>query len=230
MKRALRKEKSAEPSGGLRSATWLTAFNDTVTLMLTFFILILAMSDVSAAKVELLARAVHETFGARVVHDQNVPAVRDKRGEAVNTGNEQDLSGLVIEIASLPGVEVQRDAGGVRITMEEQVLFDSGSATLKRGSHRFLMPLVSVLKKNEMLIGVEGHTDSQPIATALFPSNWELSVSRALSVVMFLEENGIAADRLSVAGYGDTKPVAEEHDSYGRQKNRRVEIKLTYRE
>ena len=221
-----------EHPGDLRNTSWLVTFNDMVTLIMTFFILILAMSDMDAMKIGKITRSLHETFGFKSAHNQDVLMVHGQSGEngAGNIKKEQELSGLEIEIASLPGTDVRRDAGGVTVTMEEKALFDQGSATLKKDSQRILMSLVSILKKNEMLIHVEGHTDSQPIASTLFPSNWDLSVARAVSVIMFLEESGIVANRLSVVGYGDTKPVMENQDSYGQQKNRRVAMKLTYRE
>jgi len=213
------------------NAGWLITFNDMVTLLMTFFILIIAMSDMDTAKIGQITQAIHETFGIKSTHNQDVLTVHEQNGEneATAVRREEELSGLEIEIASLQGAEVRRDAGGITVTMGEKTLFDQGSATLMKDGQSMLMPFIAALGKNEMLIHVEGHTDSQPITSVLFPSNWELSVARAVSVVMFLEENGIAANRLSVVGYGDTKPVAENQDLYGRQKNRRVEIKLTYR-
>jgi len=211
---------------------WMVTFNDMVTILLTFFVLILSMSDMDAMKIDQISRAIHETLGFKSAHNQDMLTIHGQNveNEAAGAKREQELSGLEIEILSLPGVEVRKDAGTIAVRMEEKMLFDPGSAALRTDSQRILMPLVAVLGKNEMLIHVEGHTDNQPTVSALFPSNWELSVARAVSIVMFLEGNGIAANRLSVVGYGDTKPVVENHDLHGRQKNRRVEIKLTYRE
>jgi chemotaxis protein MotB len=193
----------------------------------------ISMSDMNEVKVVQILQAFHETFGFKAAHDQGLlsPQEQNARGateEGIN--RERELSGAAVEIASLPGAEVSRDADGITVTMEEKTLFNPGSATLREDSQRVLTLLATVLKKNEMLIHVEGHTDNLPVANASFPSNWELSAARAVSVVVFLEKNGIAANRLSVVGYGDAKPVAENHDFSGRQKNRRVELKLTYGE
>lgn len=215
-----------------RNAGWLITFNDMVTIILTFFILALSMSDMNVMKIDQITRAIQETFGATSAHNQDVLTLHEqnRESEAANARREQELSGLEVEIASIAGAEARRDAGGVTVTMEEKTLFDPGSATLKKDSQHVLTPLITVLKKNEMLVHVEGHTDSQQIASTLFASNWDLSIDRAVNVAMFLEESGIAANRLSVVGYGDTKPVTGNHNFSGRQKNRRVEIKLTYRE
>ena len=229
-------KKNTKPWGhqdDLGNAGWLVTFNDMLTIIMTFFILILSMSDMNALKIDQIAQAINETFRVKSpVHNQGALTIHEQNREngAVSIRRAQELSGLAIEIASLMEAEVRKDAGGITVTMEEKTLFDQGSATLKENGQRILISLITVLEKKEMLIHVEGHTDSQPIVSALFPSNWELSIARAVSVVMFLEENGITASRLSAAGYGDTKPVVENQDLYGRQKNRRVEIKLTYRE
>ena len=215
-----------------RNAGWMVTFNDMVTIILTFFILILSMSDMDVMKIDQISRAIHETLGFKSAYNQDMLTIHEQNGEneAGSIRREKEISGLAIEVASFWGMEVRRDAGSIAVKMEEKMLFDPGSAILKKDGQRILMPLIAVLGKNEVLIHVEGHTDNQPIASAFFPSNWELSVARAVSVVMFLEENGIAANRLSVVGYGDAKPVADNQDFYGRQKNRRVEIKLTYKE
>jgi len=71
---------------------------------------------------------------------------------------------------------------------------------------------------------IEGHTDNVPISTSAFPSNWELSSARALSVVRLLIQGGVASERLSGAGYGEYQPVAPNDDPQSRRRNRRIEI------
>jgi chemotaxis protein MotB len=106
-------------------------------------------------------------------------------------------------------------------------LFDSGSASLQSEG----MPLLDEIGKLLNLapqhpITVEGNTDNQPIATAQFPSNWELSTDRATTVVRWLFGHGVAESRLSAAGYSDLHPVTSNATAAGRAKNRRVDIVL----
>ena len=117
------------------------------------------------------------------------------------------------------------------MTMNEQVLFAPDSDELSAESRRLLMTLVPLLKESQAFITVEGHTDNQPVKVERFPSNWELSTARAVSVVNFLEhEGGIDPQRMSAVGYGDAKPITGNTSPQERQENRRVEINLKYQE
>jgi chemotaxis protein MotB len=79
------------------------------------------------------------------------------------------------------------------------------------------------------VLRVDGHTDTQPINTPLFPSNWELSTARAISVVKFLIEQGVPEDRLAATGFGQFQPIDATPDEVGYRRNRRIEMKLTER-
>jgi len=116
---------------------------------------------------------------------------------------------------------------GLVITFVADVLFDSGKAKLRSDSYPVLNKVVRVLKENvpENHIGIEGHTDNQPIRYSGWKSNWELSTARALSVLHFLvDEKGIDPGRVSAIGYGEYRPVASNDTREGKQLNRRVEI------
>ncbi len=121
---------------------------------------------------------------------------------------------------------------GLVITFVADVLFDSGKAALRQETHETLRKVARVLNENvpDLKIGIEGHTDNQPITVSGWKSNWELSVARALSVLHYLQdESGVAADRLSAVGYGEHRPVADNATSSGRQLNRRVEVVIVPR-
>jgi chemotaxis protein MotB len=79
------------------------------------------------------------------------------------------------------------------------------------------------------VLQVDGHTDKRPIQTAQFPSNWELSTARAISVVKFLMSQGIPSERLSAAGFAEFAPIDPRDDEIGWRRNRRIELKLTNR-
>jgi len=115
--------------------------------------------------------------------------------------------------------------GRMVIQLPQDILFQSGSATLAREGRETLAQVGQVLAElSDRAFQVEGHTDNVPIATDRFPSNWELSTARALSVVKLLVEEGVPPTSLSGAGYGEFQPVASNEDRDGRRLNRRIEI------
>jgi chemotaxis protein MotB len=115
--------------------------------------------------------------------------------------------------------------GRMVIQLPQDVLFSSGSATLGAEGRRTLTEVGRVLAElDDRTFQVEGHTDNVPISTAQFPSNWELSSARALSVVRVLIDAGVQPASLSGAGYGEYQPVASNDDRDGRRLNRRIEI------
>ena len=123
-------------------------------------------------------------------------------------------------------VKVEMLEKGLVITFVAEVLFDSGKADLKSASLESLDKISSVLNTTvkELNVGIEGHTDNEPIKYSSWKSNWHLSSARALSVLDYLEKQGVASDRLSAIGYGEYRPVASNDTKEGKQKNRRVEI------
>ncbi len=123
-------------------------------------------------------------------------------------------------------VKVEMAQKGLVITFVAEVLFDSGKAKLRADSLPKLEKVTSVLNTTvvDLNVGIEGHTDNQPIKKSGWKSNWELSTARALSVLHFISEQGVSEPRLAATGYGEYKPVATNDTKEGRQKNRRVEI------
>lgn len=123
-------------------------------------------------------------------------------------------------------VRLKMEDRGLVITFVAEVLFDSGKADLRKESFPILNKVVRILKeeaaKND--IGIEGHTDNEPIKYSKWKSNWELSAHRALSVLEYLVSKGINPKRLSATGYGEYRPVAPNDTPEHKQLNRRVEI------
>lgn len=126
---------------------------------------------------------------------------------------------------------------GDRFLLPSELLFDSGSAVLGAAGEQELGKLATTLKNLaarippdiDWILRVDGHTDRLPINTTAFPSNWELSTARAVSVVRFLTSQGIPAGRLSAAGFGEFHPIDPADTPEAYQKNRRIELKLTSR-
>ena len=124
-------------------------------------------------------------------------------------------------------VKLEMMGKGLVITIVGDVLFDSGKAKIRPESYPILDKVATVLKENVpgLNVGIEGHTDSVPIKFSGWKSNWELSTTRALSVLHYLvEENNISPERVSALGYGEYRPVASNSTKEDRQLNRRVEI------
>lgn len=135
-----------------------------------------------------------------------------------------------IEDSSAPirQVEAAVQERGIRISFDSRLLFAPGSATLKSTGWKFLDTVAERLKKfDHNRIHVEGHTDAQPISTLIYPSNWELSASRASSVVrFFIERHDLNPSSLVAVGYGATQPLSNNTTPEGRSQNRRVDIIL----
>ena len=118
---------------------------------------------------------------------------------------------------------------------QAEVLFPSGSDQINVVGQTQMIKLASVLKEIEndipseinWVLRIDGHTDIRPIATAQFPSNWELSTARAISVVKFLISEGVQADRLVAAGFGQFQPLDNGSSEEALRRNRRIELKLT---
>jgi chemotaxis protein MotB len=126
---------------------------------------------------------------------------------------------------------------GDRFVFQSEVLFETGSADLEADGQAQLRRVAEVLKEIakrippdiDWILQVEGHSDRVPISTPEYPSNWELSTARAMSVVRLLIDEGIPPQRLSAAGFGEFHPIDSGDDAAALRRNRRIEIKLTQR-
>lgn len=113
---------------------------------------------------------------------------------------------------------------GLVVSLQETLLFESGSADITPRAREILDKVTTVLASAPNQIRVEGHTDNLPIHTNQFASNWELSVIRATNVVQILQKDGITPDRLSATGYGEYRPIASNDTEASRAKNRRIDL------
>mgnify|MGYP001818948202 FL=1 len=232
---------SSESGDG--SPGWLTTFNDLVTLLMVFFVLLFTMGSVDTKAMEEFKNALQSGLGILGEGSQVSIEVRNSRQElanaallrqAVGEGDPVDdqLEAVPIEealdaFAAEPGINVTYSNQGAHITFEDFLLFDFGKADINAGGLAFLDKMAGLIQKIPYPVRVDGHTDNVPIHTARFPSNWELSIARAVSVVKYFAESGnINPQRLSAVGYGDTRPLVPNDSPANRTKNRRVEIVL----
>ena len=122
-------------------------------------------------------------------------------------------------------VDIKETESGFRTTLNSSLLFPSGTATLEEGAYPYIDEMISVLQEFPFLVRIEGHTDDIPIHTPRFPSNWELSTTRAVNVMRsFLERGKLSTERLFAVGFGEYHPIASNETPGERHKNRRVEI------
>ena len=192
---------------------WLISYADMLTLLIGFFVLIIASVPVKRAQFERIAAAL---TGARQAPLEDL---RDK------------VDALIARTPELKDKVITRDdAEGLGIEFRDALLFDSGSAKLRDAAQPAIGEIARLLAglPGRPVI-VEGHTDEVPISTAVFHSNWELSSQRAINVLQALHASGVARERMSARAYADTRPLpsaAELGVEQRRASNRRVVIRV----
>lgn len=203
-------------AAGESDESWLTSYLDVLTLLITLFVLLLALTPPGGGEGD-------DSDAMRAAS-----AVTSLPLASLATGIHPRHDGLQPQMAGLdiPGVSVSQGQEGVTLRIDDSLLFPSGNDVLTPQGQDVLERLSSVLETFDGQISVEGHTDNVPISTSRFPSNWELSVGRAIAVVRQLERQGIAISRMRAVGYADTQPMESNATSEGRAANRRVELLL----
>jgi chemotaxis protein MotB len=202
------------------------------------------MLNQQLAALRLQLAAIEEALSASEAKDKDSQAKIADLGQRLNVAlakkvqelarYRSDFFGKLKEaLGNRPDFEVVGD----RFVFASDVLFDSGSAELKQEATPQLDKLADALKQLETQIPsdiawvmrIDGHTDIHPIATPEFPSNWELSSARAISVVRYLMQQGVPPNRLVAAGFGEFQPIDAATSDEALRKNRRIELKLTER-
>ncbi len=129
------------------------------------------------------------------------------------------------------GIDVQQQATGIKVTLAETLLFPTGVSDISSGGKAIIKQLADRLKARSSLhVVIAGHTDNVPISARLatkYPSNWELSSARSISIIQQLVNQGVAQDRLESRAYSFMRPIASNDTAEGRAKNRRIEVYLT---
>ncbi len=222
-----------EDDGPPGAPFWMTTFSDMVTLLLTFFVLIVSMSTVEIRKFQE-ALSFFQGRTSVLTHDAVIPPqerqlIADFRSRD-QAERYEELLRYLQEAGLEDKVRIDLTDKGLHVTITDSVMFESGSAVLIDPSRTVLRKIQEVLGSDVESVIVEGHTDDRPIQTAQYPSNWELSSSRAASVVRFLIQNtdDIAPDRYISVGYGEFHPVDTNATLTGRARNRRVEILFSW--
>lgn len=220
---------------------YMLTYGDLVTLLMCFFVLLFAMSSTDAQKFEALMVSFQGSAGilpggtsmseSKMQFDgmpeQNISSSNNIELDSMEKLKEEVQKELNKNNLGTD-VDLEIEARGLIIRFPDNVLFDSGSADIKKGALDSLTAIGNVLDKKEYQtsnIRVEGHTDNVPINTSRYPSNWELSTARSTNVIKYLISNvSIDPNRLAASGYGEYHPIAGNTDNIGKAKNRRVDI------
>jgi chemotaxis protein MotB len=224
------------------SESWLLPYSDLLTLLLALFIVLFSMSAVDAKKFQEFAQTFNDIFqGSTGVMDYSdtiqtpVPSPDGKanKDDILNKKDEKELKQVegrinqYIEKKHLTNkITTSLTSEGLLLRIRDNVLFDSGKATIRKEDVQMARELSNLLVMNPPhQIIISGHTDNVPIKTASFESNWELSAMRAINFMKILLENPKLDPRqFSAKGYGEYQPVADNSTPEGRAKNRRVEV------
>ncbi|NEU29968.1 flagellar motor protein MotB [bacterium LRH843] len=223
---------------------WMVTFSDLMTLILVFFILLFSMSAVDAQKFRIITesfqnRQIFEFMPSAIELDhpgsgldsatKDIDEVPSKESETVSM--EELLSEVQVYLEQNDMTEfisANRDDRGIVLVLQERTLFETAEAELLPEAKPFLKKVGTLLAAIPNMVKVEGHTDSRPISTYRYPSNWELSGARASSVIRYLIDSyELDPKRFSSTGFGDTRPLAPNTTIENLQKNRRVVIVIS---
>lgn len=232
-----RRREAAEPENHER---WLVSYADFITLLFAFFVVLFASSQADKGKQQQMSDSVKRALE----NDRLVAKIAGILGGTVDDkgkGNAQwrgpggsqpdlrpTLERLMMELkkeVSDGSMQVQMTQRGLVVSLRQAGFFPSGDDAVYETALASIEKVAKSIQKLPNPIRLEGHTDSIPIQTERFRSNWDLSAARAISVMALLQERyGIARGRMAVMGYADTVPLAANETEEGRSRNRRVDI------
>lgn len=209
------------------SGNWLTTYSDLVTLLLVFFVLLYVMTP-----------GIDEsTFNDIIAHFQNSNSVVLEKSSASEQSDDNTLRQEWQQVEQFlenrgfsQEVDIEKTEEGVKITLNDSLTFDSGSAELLERSKIVLERIAQAIKTDVREVKTHGHTDDVPISeSSIYRTNWHLGAARAVSVVLFLNSKSeLDSDKFEASSYGEFRPVASNDTPEGRRRNRRVEIYINY--
>jgi len=231
---------------------WAIPYGDLVTLLLALFVVMYAISSVNEGKFRAASASLSEAFKgvprtAVPVQIGSIPVLskgreldvnlveseRIEEGGAMSESTNEELSSqqmaeqinlAMADLIEAKVIVVRQTPFSIEVEIQTDLLFPSGEAKLSAHAEQILQRLAGVLQGFPNPIRVEGHTDNVPIRSAAYPSNWELSAARAATVVHLLMKTGVAPQRMSVIGMSEYRPIADNRDEAGRNRNRRVQL------
>jgi chemotaxis protein MotB len=235
---------------------WLVSYADFITLLFAFFVVMFATSQTDKAKAQQvseavkgalenggIAAAVREIMGGTV--DEKGKGNAQMKGPGGSQKWERDKAESQSEAELVPSmnfltqalkdeikngkIELRMEARGLIVSLRQAAFFPSGEDALADATHSTFQKVAALIISLPNQVRLEGHTDAVPIHTARFRSNWELSASRAIAcLALMTEEFEVPRERLSIAGYAETAPIASNDTEEGRAQNRRVDVVILH--
>ncbi len=229
--------KKKQPEGGGGGSNWLCTFNDLVTLLMVFFVLIFTMGTGDSDKILEMRKSVLRGLGlldskgmgssGLVKSSDSVRRLTPPEEEKPSEVSHEIKDHISDMNSAMPWIDASVTENEVTISLEGSVAFEPGSADINPRVFQALEGIGKLINKIPNAIRVEGHSDNVPVSTSRYPSNWELSITRAVNVVKYLIAHAkVSPLRLSATGYGDSRPLFSNDTAKQRAKNRRVEIVL----
>ncbi len=199
---------------------WLITLSDLLSLLLVFFIIFFALSKVPGKKKEA---PMHQQTSAGISE-----TISNSKQNNPMESIQKDMQTAVTGLGMDDQVIIQAGEREILITMKENVTFRTGEAEILKGSEPILGTIAEIVKRYPSFqVEIDGHTDDVPINTRRFPSNWELSVARATSVLKYLIiSQGLDPARFTIKGNAEQRPLSPNSTPELRAQNRRVEIRL----
>lgn len=206
------------------SDIWLITLSDLLMLLVIFFVVLFSMEMQKRTP----TASAHAEAKETALQNKEVAARPESAPAAIPAAVERDLISLLNSEKGGPAPAVKRADNHVILTFPESIIFDAGQAELKPSAQPTLDKVAFFIRERAYLnVEVQGHTDNQPINTARYPSNWELSADRATQVARALIGMGVNPLHLSVKGFGEYRSLYPNDSDKNRLKNRRVEIQFS---
>lgn len=247
-------EEDSQDSKRAGAPAWMATFGDLMSLLLTFFVLLLSFANMDIVKFRDLLGSIQQALGVETqrvgtfqvrsttpvelsesestpvpdilqLDTPSMPSLRPVRAPAADEEMLQDLRRVIAKQGLEDIVEAEAGPRGVTVRVKGQLLFEPGAAALRPESSVFLDEIAKLAKESGYMLSIEGHTDDVPIQTPQFPSNWHLSSWRAIAALRYLvDAGGVDPKRVSSVGYADTRPRVPNDSPEHRAMNRRVEF------
>lgn len=216
---------------------WIITFADLMSLLLAFFILVLSFANMDIVRFRDMLGSIQQAFGVQIQRKEAdyvafSPTRFERKDLEVSRENEQILS-MVVQLRTIlqddealqKSAGVEADDQGLVLRVDNAAMFEPGSAELKPGAEQALEAVIRILRDYNMNLVIRGHTDDVPFRSAQFPSNWELSATRATTVLRYLmERGGFPPARMRAVGYAGSRPLVPNNSEENRMKNNRVEF------
>lgn len=214
------------------SSSWLITYSDMVTIILCFFIIFFISTAEEASFLELIKESLTSEIEGLSQENEKLKEEKDSLASILlGDKGEKDSSISFIDFLKeqnlMDSVYIVEGERGVIIRFKDGILFDSGDDVISKKGYDILNEIGKKIEYIPNLVVIEGFTDNVPMQTNKFPSNWELSVARAIGVAKFMiDDLYISEDRISVSGFGEQRPIDTNSTPEGRANNRRIEITI----